>query len=396
MVEKARSNIFSVFMRKIGYSVGLENTLERVFDFANLYGCNDTIGYGDITRLLHAEKPDGWGLDKKNEHILDLFKALGIVEVRRGEVSVLELGDALGILRRMVTNEDDFLVCCKVLLIHSLILADGDIFLNAIASSFDAEEFKKNVVAEVEYKWSVLESNFNSSSHRAAFYSAVNIESQPTNPGSKGKGLSSAPDLMRLKTFRGGSLLAKVGRPDVYIPDSYVLKVLPRRKAWATSLGLVDNTGRATPQAASMLQALVCAGFAGPNCMAIWPLDHELRNPTFFSIAPTSFPRLNSWEFMVLVGRGLGIMPPKYGMVSSESQIEKLKEFIFHFKSLNKTKSIIRTELSVRVAYRCFLALSAIGLEVGNVPEIIISEQEKSTPGVIARPSGLAEMALSR
>jgi hypothetical protein len=396
MVEKARSNIFSIFMRKIGYSVGLENTLERVYDFANLYGCNDTISYGDITRLLHAEKPAGWGLDKKNEHILDLFKALGVVEVKRGEVSILELGDALGILRRLVVNDDDFLICCKVLLTHSLILADGDIFLNAIASAFDPVEFKRLITAQIEYKWSALENNFSSAAHRAAFYAAVNVESQPTNPGSKGKGLSSAPDLMRLKAFRGGSLLTKAGRPDISIPDSYLLKVLPRRKAWAHSLGLVDDAGRETLQAASMMQTLIRAGFAGPNCMAIWPLDHELRNPTFFSIDPISFPRLSSWELIVLIGRGLGIMPPKYDEVSNDVQIDLLKKFVHHFKSLNQTKSIIRTELPVRVAYRCFLGLSAIGCKVGNLPEIIISEQEKSTPGVIARPSGLAEMALSR
>ncbi len=80
MVDRVPSKEFSVFIRKIGYSVGLEHTLERLNDFARLYGCQDTLSYADISRLLHSPKPDGWGLDRNNEHILDVLRSLALQE----------------------------------------------------------------------------------------------------------------------------------------------------------------------------------------------------------------------------------------------------------------------------------------------------------------------------
>jgi hypothetical protein len=156
MVDRARSKEFAVFIRKIGYSGGLEYTLERLRDFARLYGGQDTLTYADISRLLHAPKPNGWGLDRNNEHILDVLRSLGVVDVRRGEVAVLEAGDALGVLKRLQDGGPAFDDSIKFIFAHSLSLADGDVFFNALASCFDAEEFARRLLRMVEFKWNLL------------------------------------------------------------------------------------------------------------------------------------------------------------------------------------------------------------------------------------------------
>lgn len=396
MVEKARSNLFTVFMRKIGYSVGLEHTLDRLTDFARMYASQEVLGYADINRLLHADKPIGWGLDKNNEHILDVFRSLGVIDVRKGEVAVLELGDSLGILKRLVESEGDFLVCAKLLFAHALVLADGDIFLNALAASFEPAEFDQRIRSLIEYKWTVLERHFVSAQQRNAIYAAVNIEAQINNPGSRGKGLATKTlDPMRLRTSRG-SLSSATARPDIYISDPYLSKALPRRKAWAVSLGLATDDGTPTTEGIALINALVTCGYAGPACVVLWPLEHELSSPTFANMKSVEFPVLSSWDFLTLVGRGLGALPSNLQSPGEEEQVFKtLSRIISIFKDLNKSKSILRTELPVRVAYQCIAGLAAISGSLPELPDMLAKEQRSPSPRIIARPSRLAEFALS-
>ena len=134
MADKAQFNQFSIFINKIGYSVGLEFTLERLRDFASLYANSNSLSYADVSRLVQSDKPDGWGLD--NYHVLDVLQSLGVVSVRRGQVAVQEVGEALGILKKFhmqgALKQTIFDVGLNFIFAHALVRADGDIFLNAL------------------------------------------------------------------------------------------------------------------------------------------------------------------------------------------------------------------------------------------------------------------------
>ncbi len=394
MADRVPSKEFTVFIRKIGYSVGLEHTLERLNDFARLYGGQDILSYADINRLLHSPKPSGWGLDRNNEHILDVLRSLGVVDVRRGEVAVLEAGDALGMLMHLQGDGDAFQNSAKFIFAHSLALTDGDIFFNALAACFDPEEFARRLLRMIEFKWTLLEGHFSSSHQRAAIYSAVNVEAQENNPGSRGKGaLGNAPDPGRLRQARG-ALAPQVRRPEPKISGPYLAKALPRRKAWAISLGLASETGVPTAKGERLLKTLADTGYCGPSCIAMWPLRHELLSPAYMALRDAEFPTLDSWSFMLLIGRGMDLLGAA-DAEGGEAELMLLRRLVQAYRTLNTSKSIVRTELPARVAYRCVLSLSMGRDSVTNYPALIDEEQRSPSPRIVARPSRLAESALS-
>lgn len=394
MADKAPSKEFSIFLRKIGYSVGLEHTLDRLKDFARLYGNQDALSFADISRLLHAPKPTGWGLDRNNEHILDVLRSLDVIDVRKGEVAVLEAGDALGILMKLQGDGDDFSRSAAFIFAHSLALADGDIFFNALAACFDPEEFTRRAIGMIEAKWTLLETYFSSSVQRAAIYGSINVEAQDNNPGSRGKGkLGLPPDPARLRQQRG-ALTPQARRPEPRISAPYLNKALPRRKAWAISLGLATETGVPTEVGERLLKALADVGYCGPSCISMWPLRHEMLRPLFLPLKGAPFPLLDSWEFMLLIGRGMGLLGD-VDVDGGQEELSLLRQLVQVYRTINTSKSIVRAELPSRVAYRCVLSFSVGKKRVPNYPELIDKEQRSPAPRVIARPSRLAESALS-
>jgi hypothetical protein len=394
MVAIARSSDFSIFMRKIGYSVGLEHTLSRLGDFARLYGRQDTLTVGDIKRLLHSPKPEGWGLEPQNEHILDFFRSLEVVSVRGADVGVLELGESLGISQRL-QSEAEFEATLRLLFTHQLVLADGDVFLNALASEFDEAEFAACVTRLVEHKWWILESVFQSAQQRASIYKAVTIEVQENNPGSRGRSGSRAGPLDGLASPKSGPLAPNGGRPEIKISPNYLAKSLGRRRAWACSLGLCNDRGTLTDAGHRFLNGLAAAGYAGPSCMATWPLAHELATPLFTTVQlPDSVPRLSFWEFILLVGRSLGMLGPT-DEPANDVEVHRLREVIRCFHGLNQSRSMMRNEVPVRVAYRCVVGMAIGASSVPNYPALIAHEQGSPAPRILARPSRLAELALS-
>ncbi len=398
MAAAAPSNPFSIFIRKIGFSVGLEHTLERIDDFARVYGSQDSFGAADVSRLLHER----WRLKQTNEHILDVMRALDIFQMSIGNVGILETGEALGILFKLTSGAAPFGDALRLLFLQSLVRADGDIFLNALACEFDEEEFRAQISRMIEYKWSELEKHFRTPQHLGAMYRAVTIEAQENNPGSSRSGSLTArmkPDPDRL-TARTGPLQSLASRPKIKVTEAYLRKALPRRKAWAVSLDLCDVRGRPSELGREALATFAAAGYSGPNCMAVWPLQSELEIPimTNFS-AENSFPRLSSWEFFVLAGRALRLLPGAVSAPADDRERSKalgqLKTIWDTYRSLNVTKSITRVELPVRIAYLCVLGLATNNGAVLDYPDIIRHEQRTPFPRIIARKSKLAELALS-
>ena len=93
MADIAESDQFSIFMRKIGYSVALEHTFSRLIDLANVYAANCHIALADWQNLVYEK----WEL--KTDNIADVFRALEVIQRARGTINVLPMLDMLGVLR---------------------------------------------------------------------------------------------------------------------------------------------------------------------------------------------------------------------------------------------------------------------------------------------------------
>ncbi|WP_156352017.1 hypothetical protein [Pseudomonas sp. NBRC 111130] len=394
MVAKVQSSDFSIFIKKIGYSVGLESTFQRLQDFARLYASKDRISIGDLKRLLHAPKPNGWGLDEKNEHVLDFLRAIEVVQVRGGEVGVLEFGESLGILAKLQSSAD-FDRSLRVLLAYALIIADGDIFLNALSSNFEELEFSNSLARAIEYKWSILETTFKSAQQRSAIYKTVIVETQENNPGSRGRNTSKAGPLQMGTFEKSGPLGGESNRPEIKFSPNYIAKTLGRRKAWAQSLGLYNEFGDVTSVGERLLSNLRKLGFGGPACLCVWPLEYELRTPLFSSLKlPAEITPLNSWELLNAVASSLESLEFDLKEID-DCDFEIMQKIIGCFQSLNTSRRMLRNEIPVRVVYRCVVGLSISSGRISNYPQFIRAEQGFFTPRFIARESRLAEMAIS-
>lgn len=387
MLATAPSSDFTPFMRKIGYSVGLEFLLDRVRAFGVVYGDAEVFGYGDVVRLVQKD----WGL--KTLNVLDVFRSLGVVSVKNGEVAILEMGDALAVTWRDRDNID-YESASAFYLTHAIVSADGDIFLNALASGFDEEGFRQSIERMIEHKWSILETRFSTADLRRRFYKAVNIELQANNSGSRGgqgRGLGLPPVGSPLGH---GPLSGPVSRPAIQLSADYLRKTLVTRRAWALALGLADAAGNPTSQGRNLLNAVSDAGFGGPSCIAMWPLDHEVY-PTGIG-SGDYYPRLDSWSFMVVVAKGLGLIdePVPWGAGVHERAINDVERWFSLYWSINQSKRMVRNQMLGRVLYRLEIAKS-LGQAPLPLPTVFDREMESDSPRLTARRSREAELAIA-
>ncbi|WP_320195588.1 hypothetical protein RMR10_001445 [Agrobacterium rosae] len=395
MVAKAHSNPFSLFMRKIGFSVGLENTLQRIDQFAHLYAASPSFSVANVKRMLHDAPPSGWGLKNTNEHILDVMRSLGVFTVKNGEFNALETGDALGICMRMRPERSNDFV--RFLFVQALVRADGDVFLNGLAARFEPEEFRSSMVRLLEHKRNTFERLFRTREQRTAIYRALNIEQQELNQGN-----SKGSDLLKRKGpspfAQRASIISDTPAPEVVISEAYIRKALPRRKAWAVALGLANEDGALTPDGERFIETFALAGYSGPSCMAMWPLKFEIDNSNFSHLLfPPHVSIVNSWSYMLLIRRALGGRGEEADLSSETIQqgLDILTCVLGHYRELNNAKSILRRELPVRIGYLVTLALAATGEPILPIPSIVENEQRQASPVLMARPSRFAEYALS-
>ena len=69
MAATAHSDPYAIFIRKIGYSVGLENTMERITDLHAHYAANTDVTASSWKELVYGI--DHWKL--KSDNIVDVF-----------------------------------------------------------------------------------------------------------------------------------------------------------------------------------------------------------------------------------------------------------------------------------------------------------------------------------
>lgn len=387
MLATAPSSDFTPFIRKIGYSVGLEFLLDRVRAFGVAYGEAEVFGYGDVVRLVQHD----WRL--KTLNVLDVLRSLGVVSVKNGEVAVLEVGDALGVAWRD-RDTIDYESASAFYLTHAIVSADGDIFLNALASGFDEEGFRQNIERMIEHKWSILEDRFSTADLRKRFYKAVNIELQSNNSGSRGgqgRGLGLPPMGAPLGQ---GPLSGPVSRPAIQLSGDYLRKTLVTRRAWALALGLADVTGNPTNQGRQLLDAISDVGFGGPSCIAMWPLDHEIDATGIGS--GSYYPRLDSWSFMVVIARGMGLIdePVPWEPGVHERAIRDIERWFSLYWSINQSKRMVRNQMLGRVLYRLEIA-NSLGRAPLPLPAVFDREMEADSPRLTARRSREAELAIA-
>jgi len=360
---------YQIFMRKIGYSVGLEHTFDRITDLCDLYIAEGQITLALWQDLVHKR----WGLKKDN--IGDFFSALGLISRSRTKVDVLSGLDMCAIARTI----DDERVALKAAIILLIIEHDGEIFLNALASDFRSDDFVIRLTRLISYKRRVLFDIYRAPEIQAQLAKIVGIERQASNIGGAGRAQSlseqrrSAPLAKRTESLRGPVI------PQVEISDDYLRKVLPRRRDWAMSLGLYSPVDGDVSTGGRLLGYLGQLGLViedGP--VVLWPFSHEISR---FRINPTQFEGrvIDYWDLAraALLACG-GELSESGEDADREFLIDMCRSQLEKFRNLNRPKAMLRRELPLTIGY---LTLGAgfhlAGRRIPPIPKLIAEEQQR-------------------
>src|SRR5262245_48238443 len=92
---------YKLLMRKIGYSVGLENLLRNAKDLTQLYVSEKGISYGAWQSLIQGT----WKRKNAAEHFANFYASINLLRVNGTNVQALSALDALSIVYRSLNGD---------------------------------------------------------------------------------------------------------------------------------------------------------------------------------------------------------------------------------------------------------------------------------------------------
>ena len=394
MADITRLDPYQCLIRKIGYSVGLESLLERVVSLVDLYSEQRGLSYAAFKDLVEN------GFQRKNaaEHFAELYGTLNIVTLIGRGIHPLHNLDTLSILRHyLVSRKEDFLSATRIVLLQAVLEADGDIFLNGLASDFEPQRFKVNIIEMIKKKRELIRNVIKSPGALKKVDSIIDIKSQPSQKGEQ------SPDAERQRgskfikrTISLGSLkrttsLSGSSNGEIDVPDDYLRKVPTTRKNWAEDFALFEN-GQKSTKGSKLLETLDNQFHVKQEtgCYIMWPYSKDLAR---LQIQPKDIraPEMNPWLLLCTIATGTNdIKVDTFDEKRDYSEIiSLLKEFHALFREGNLTLGSIRHQLPLYVAEPCIVALRAAGgKNIPPLPAIIAAEAKKPYRKVISGTDG--------
>lgn len=366
MADTVRFEQFKILMRKIGYSVGLESTLDRLRDLAALYKRQHQVSLGDWQELVS----DRWKL--KSFHISDFFKALGVLHVSKGKIDVLAGLDALAVSSAGLSDKEARTAEAAIFL-GLLIEHDGEIFLNCLAAGFEPDEVERKLTDLINYKRAVLFGMFKTPGVQLELARIVGIERQLTNAGSSSAAKSLSDQRRREPLERRTGDLSNPGIPPVSISADYLRKVPGRRREWAISVGLWDQESGLTGSGARLLERLDHLNLRiDTGAVVLWPFEHEILR---LRLSPTTFEDkvIGYWDFisLAIIGAG-GELKTEVSAGDADEVAAVLARQIESYRDLNRPKAMLRRECPLTVAFPSVSSnLLARGLAVPPLSDLI-------------------------
>ena len=354
-----QSDSYSIFIRKIGYSVGLENSLRRVRDLVDLYSREKDITPAAWKQLVHSPEPQGWGLD--TDHIADFFKELDLIQRTKSDITILPGLDAMALAQLELGRNASFDLALRLAFASSIILADGDIFLNFLAGEFERDRVEPLLRDMILTKRKAIKKVIKVPQIIARIFKRVAIDVQPTNVGGAavGKSLSEKKRTEPLR-FRTTPLNHVVEDDQVHISDDYFRKVSGRRRDWAKSIDLCDEKGRQTELGHSLIAAFKELGIGtDAGAFSYWPFSFELER---LALSPQTLgvPSLGMWDHLIAVRKGLKLDKAGFADRNSfdPSSVEELIRGLYrNYRILNSRRVMLRKEMPLNVLYTALVAI---------------------------------------
>ncbi|MFM9896635.1 hypothetical protein ACOTET_03055 [Achromobacter xylosoxidans] len=386
-------------LRKIGYSVGLEFTAERIENLTLRYLRDRDITAMSWHELVTGEKNEGgWGREQSAEkHIGDFFHALRLIQRTAGDILILENLDALAITSRLLDDEEKKRAARDFLFLWAILTNDGEIFVNLLLAGFEEQSIKNTLTTMIEKKRSDAVEALKGKANAQRINRIITIERQEKNKGSRGDGVSvmSLKRTERLQHER--AIKISLDENDrISFSEDYFRKVPPRRRDWAISLGLWDGETGLTKRGHDFLDGLRQSGYIDTQgCFTYWPMDYELVRS---GLRPDIFGEVKGlWNCLVDFAAAYGgLRVNQQSESDSDIAVQLIAQMVEVFRSLHVRKAMLRRELPITIAYPAAIALSyACGHTMLNLPAAILVEQKGERRRVGLRQSRQVGGALS-
>ena len=394
MPVTAHSDPYAIFMRKIGYSVGLEHTLERATELQELYVRKKDLTAASWANLVSGE--EHWNLGSDN--ISDVFCALRLIQKTPGDIVILENLDAMAIADVMLDTKEAKLRARLFVLLWAILVNDGEIFVNLLLAGFSKPRIKTILSNMIEKKRLHLSNALPGRDSFKRICRVVNIDRQKNNKGSKG-GLQSVRSLQRTEPLHTENRLATSKEPQshtIEFSEEYFRKVPPRRKKWAGALNLWNDTQGLTKSGKKFIDTLEDAGYIdSTGFFMFFPMDYELKRAGF---QPNLFgDSRNLWSCLTDFAKAFANLDiKKPSEKDPDKTFELLKGMMDTFRNLHVRKSMLRRELPITVAYPAAVALAVgQGASVIDLPAALIVEQTGEQRRISIRKSRHTGHALS-
>ena len=396
MAAIAQSDRYAIFMRKIGYSVGLEYMYERVSDLVKVYVENRDISinvWNGLRNRSTYRKRDPRSFE-------DFFFSLRLIQRTAGDILVLENLDALaigdGLLNSASEQEQD--IARLVIILQAILINDGEIFVNLLLAGFEEEKIKSSLTKMILRKRKKIGDILQGRESQKRIGRIITIERQESNRGSTGGG-QSVNSLRRTEPLQVQRFGASRASDDdsIVFSDDYFRKVPPRRKEWARSLGLWDDETGLTHRGRDFVDGLSVAGFIDEEeVFTYWPMDYELLRAGFRPNLLGEDTR-GLWDCLVKFGAAYsGPRVNPAGKGDTEAVVKFIKSMMEIYKSLHVRKAMLRRELPITVAYPVAIAYAcAKGEPVYDIPAAIRAEQRGAERRLAFRQSRNTGGALS-
>ncbi len=374
MVATTQDNPLQQLMRRIGYSVGLEDLVSRISVLAEHYAETGSLSYAGFEELVVKR----FGRKKEAvEHFCNLYRSLGFVFLSGRVLHPLPNLEVLSILRRWFEGNDGaFAEAVKLVLTHAILEADGEIFLNALGARFSSQKFKDLLEECIFAKRTQIAKVVRSKPLQQKIFEIIDVktfgkgkaegssatETSPYRFARRSTGLSK--DSRRSTSLSGGDLQTRI-----VITDRYLHHVPKNRASWALDLGYIAD-GALTPRGNALLSAVDKLKLRRPEgCYVFWPYDSDLAllriDPR--DVAPTV---ARSWDVLTALATCV------YGTTLSDSKdldkstIETLRKIYVMYRQGSRGHGSIRHQVPLFVA-----APSLVGVTVGEGRDLIDIER---------------------
>jgi hypothetical protein len=256
MAVIAQADPLDRLVRKIGYSVGLEDLVDRVRQLVALYARDGAITATAFRDLVEK----GFGRKNAVEHFANFYSQLNLVRAVTWEhagglpnqqkavtipktLEPLYQLDSLLILRRMFPTDDTkYSTSLRVVLTQSIIEEDGDIFLNALLSDFQIPEIKARIESMIRTKRRLLSGVIRNPSVMSKINRIVNIKNESSRDAGDRKEIEPVGRFGKrtgsLSSGRRTQSLTSTPSDEILIPDDYLEKAKRTRGGWSEDLGL--------------------------------------------------------------------------------------------------------------------------------------------------------------